>query len=727
MVRRLALPLAAGGLVLAAAMLAWLVLRPRDGGSLLARDAGGVAAVEDEREVGATPSTSLAEPTSPVAGPDGLARRREVEAGLLGRVVDDRDGAPVPDAWVDLLGAPRSGEPQDDPRVLAEAATDAAGRFVLPWPTEPGSWVRVHAPYGWIALDPAWARVPESPGEELEFRLRPLRSAPLRLVLEDARTGEPVPFYLLGVRHARLQTTVHVMTDGLGRGATDVALEEGTYELLGYDDPRSDRRAPLNPPLAFDAEPDGAPTRVSILVGPTFLLDVRGPPGLALESLRVFLASDETDLLRGARFEGARMRGELRGGWPWVRVPVREAANHLHHVESAERLLVVVDRGGEWSGFAPVTLRWGVHPDPVTVELRRMGRLEVRVVDEHGEDVAGARVVLQPVTGARSQSVQTHGDGPLQLGGLPAGAYVVQASHVTRDRALARVVVEGGRTTKLVLVTPTTPIAGDVEGRVVGGAELAANAWERTGLRVSLRSTDGAGRSYEVRLLFEAVGDELIARFRFEGVPAGDYVCGLQSYRPAVWWPYEQAVRPPASGLLIREVAADELSTLAIEVRDQASGEPLSAKLWAAIDGIEQTERSLQAPYFAAREYVHRDAALAWGVGAAGHVPRFGDRADLELREDELRGEVRLARGFGVRLDVVGPDRRPIVGATVSVDGVEAGATDALGRLLVVAAAPPASAEVRYLDWVCLEDLASLLARAGESGRPVVEVRLTPP
>jgi hypothetical protein len=87
---------------------------------------------------------------------------------------------------------------------------------------------------------------------------------------------------------------------------------------------------------------------------------------------------------------------------------------------------------------------------------------------------------------------------------------------------------------------------------------------------------------------------------------------------------------------------------------------------------------------------------LSWALGAAGYLPRFGDETELELVEGWLTGDVRLERGFGLRLDVSDSAGTPLEGAEALVDGERAGATDANGKLLLQRSTQPSSLEVRW-------------------------------
>jgi hypothetical protein len=96
---------------------------------------------------------------------------------------------------------------------------------------------------------------------------------------------------------------------------------------------------------------------------------------------------------------------------------------------------------------------------------------------------------------------------------------------------------------------------------------------------------DGMPTTYiaSLRLAPEERGDALVAPFRFDDVPDGEYRLQLNFADPLHWWPHELVVRPPARGLELRERAPGTLLDVQLEATDEVTGEGLAAaQVWVA-------------------------------------------------------------------------------------------------------------------------------------------------
>jgi hypothetical protein len=114
------------------------------------------------------------------------------------------------------------------------------------------------------------------------------------------------------------------------------------------------------------------------------------------------------------------------------------------------------------------------------------------------------------------------------------------------------------------------------------------------------------------------------------------------------------------------------------------------------------------------------DAHVSWALGAVGYLPHFGSEAELELVDGTLTADVRLERGFGMRLDVADAGGAPLEGAEILVDGERTGATDASGSWLLQRTTQPSSLEVRWRNGPAdTRAFDALLA-----GHPVCELRM---
>jgi hypothetical protein len=675
---------------------------------------GGPARLAAPGSVAATASTAL----------DAGEERRDAEGtALVGFVLSEVDGAPVRDAWATLNAPlPLDWNPDRDPKLpppLAECGTDSAGRFALPWPSEPRTTVTVEAPYGWILTSPRLLETPAQPTDPaLQFRARPLRKAHVELALLDLRTGEPIPHYMIGLRQGPM-TAQLLVSDEHGIARSELPLAEGFYQVSLTDDHGMGRSGgSFAQGLDFDGLETEQPLELQIPVGPTYLLDLRSPTDLSGKLVHANLADiQEAPGLIQAQ-DGAPVRtDQLLGGWPWVRFHARWVRWQIDRED--ELVLVVSDQARKLHGEARVPATWGFHPAPVRVDLAPTGTLEVEIVDRVGRAVASAEVSLASSKDALPSTLRSGSDGLAVFEGLPARSYWLHVGHLAFQPADASASVSAGRTARVRVRLDPARIAGTVEGRVIGGSRCASDMGFALRARLALTSLDGSDRGFMLPLEFERQGEALIARFRFTDVPAGEYALSMSDTDPRLWWPPSMLVRPPAANLELSEVALDALIAVAPRAVDATTGEDLfDGWLWLQVEGCRARLHSLgfhQAPL------VQHGVHFAWGVGAVGHVPRFGTEADLELGERGLTAELALARGCGLRVDVVGAEGEPLEAVAVFADGAQVGATNAQGSFLFVRSEPPDALEVRPGAGASVGVLEAWLA-----GEPVRAVRVGP-
>lgn len=190
--------------------------------------------------------------------------------------------------------------------------------------------------------------------------------------------------------------------------------------------------------------------------------------------------------------------------------------------------------------------------------------------------------------------------------------------------------------------------------------------------------------------------------FEFLDVPRGTYQLTLSSLDEYRWAPAELLVAPPAEGLRFLRYDLDRTLPLAFRVVDAVTGEPVEGfevrhvkTTWTEESGVLLHTGPLEAGDFPL------DARFDWSLWADGYAPAFGDETAFAVQDGERVAEVRLARGWGVRLFVLGGEgtKRPIEGATVWLDGDEVGSSGPDGTLDVLRAQRPERIEVRYLDW----------------------------
>jgi hypothetical protein len=292
----------------------------------------------------------------------------------------------------------------------------------------------------------------------------------------------------------------------------------------------------------------------------------------------------------------------------------------------------------------------------------------------------------------------------------------------------------GNGSVDFALVPWPPPVAGDVRGVL----ERESGPWTQESLPapstivLDLVTTTlpRITRRAEIVATQDGIGGLGLA-FEFVDVPRGTYQLTISSLDEYRWTPTELLVAPPAEGLSFLRYDLDRTLPLAFRVVDAVTGEPVEAfevrhikTTWTEESGVLLHTGPLEAADFPL------DARFDWSLWADGYAPAFGDETAFAVQDGERVAEVRLARGWGVRLFVLGGKgtKRPIEGATVWLDGDQVGSSGQDGTLDVHRAEPPRRIEVRYLDWRLVHDpLQPWQGRPPERRGYVMPVVLEPP
>ncbi|MBL8861009.1 MAG: sigma-70 family RNA polymerase sigma factor [Planctomycetes bacterium] len=511
--------------------------------------------------------------------------------------------------------------------------------------------------------------------------------SPLRLVLVDARTLEPIPAGTLRVTASGMVR--EATSDALGRAVvTELPHGECGVELL--EDPSEPPR-PLegevrafrrSRPVAHTGEHEA---EVRVPIGPTYLFDLvlpaqvgadglvarlsapgrSGPRASARARVRAAAASAGAFLQPWARFEADA--AALDGGGPWTL-----------RVESAD---------GRFAAEAPVTDIVGQQGKPLELALTERAELEVRVRGADGRPIEG-RVHVRAPGGA----VVARGEvesGSLRARGLEPGTHLVSVLVLGREPREERVeVLAGTHAVEIVLPRGAEP------GRVQG--VLRHRAVEGEDVRVVLRDARGAERS--TRVSPSPAGDARLP-FAFDEVPAGEYELVATSRRVWLWDPPRLRLTAPAADLLIQAITPESTSQLVVRARDAASGERIEHfDIRLAVQGGALVERSTSTAGITLPE-LPAAVPLAWTVAAVGFVPVHGDEHALQWSEDRRVLDVELRRGFGLHVLVVDHDSGvPLAGAAVLLDGRERARSDAAGEARVIASTRPRTISVSLAD-----------------------------
>jgi len=501
-------------------------------------------------------------------------------------------------------------------------------------------------------------------------------------VLLDANTREPLPHYLLDVKHEDWLAELYTDADGRFRSAQELA--SGTIEVH-YRDHRELPGSFVEVGIGmverwdssyFDAS-SAEPDELLIDSGPTYRLDLSGQLPVADSGL-VAVVLGPADSFRntlGSVYR-APVRGGERGGLPWVRflpLPMDLLPR------TAPWRLDVFSQDGFWFGTGETESIRGVQPDPVSVELAARGRLTGSVRD--GRDaVTGVSVELRP-TDSRGESVcgRTDDAGSFALEWAVPGRYELILDPPRHEPWSKRVKVRALETTDVTVRLRGRAIAGDVRGRLTSRTGTYAN-----NLLVILDGQGAGTPDMNQGVSFHAENGAQVADFAFEDLPHGDYVVSVLSMLDKfAWTPQRVTVAAPATDLAFEVLDDVPTAHVTFEVVDADTGIPVEPFTLAystngagmlALGGM-----GAEGPHLYDFP-VGND--ILWGVAADGYASTFGDETafDFDASGDPLL-RLDLIRGWGARLVVVDDESgAPVADAVIEVDGREVARTDADGR-----------------------------------------------
>jgi len=671
-------------LVLAGAVLwlAWSESGPRADGA--AAESSGTAPPS------AAPPSSLERVAedAPARGADRRERDQSLSV-LSGRVLDANSRAPLADFG---LLARVGGE------VLGESASDARGRFALNVGESEQLTLRVLAPHGWFVLDsPRTLRRNTRGGfDEVVFLARPAGVAPLRLRLVDERTGDYVPHYFvrIGLADGARSPT---WSNAEGVVVSEYAFHEGQVLLFGYDIVHPDLATTDSEPHWY-REHQHAPregtsevVELRIPVGPTYLLELDAPTAAPRERL---LARVGSRAFRFPSLESARAAGAAvvrTGAQPWVRFPPSV------YPRTDPGVLTLFSSDGRWRGEAAVSTRLGVHPGTIAVSLQRCATILGRAVDPTGAALPATEVELYAHDSngglARVAAQRAGGNGLFEFPLLAGGRYWVRGATTNARPAERELQLADGEDLEFDLVLHPRPADAAIRGRVVVARELGAQ-------QVGLVLRSGAAQ-LESQLALSSAGD---AEFAFEALADGAYelMASVYSSDNDVELLQLRSVRAPTSDVLLHFNSQEARLAIQLRARDAQSGDDIFAKVHVAPQcsvfdfSVEISASSVQ-PHYQFQPI--DDADATWRVECRGYAPAWGPLSELNFVHGLAVLDVELTPGWGVLLEVFGPDATPLPQVEVLADGKRVATTDALGRARVGLATKPARLELRRAGW----------------------------
>ena len=575
------------------------------------------------------------------------------------------------------------------------------------------------------AAEPAREELrPADGGTGTSVAAPPPDSAPLRGLLTDTATGEPLPFYLLRVTDS-LGKREDIFTDEHGRYAAASPVPSGPVRIQPMDSVLHPRSLPE---IVREHRAEEGALDLSVPSGPTFRLSITPADAVPPTELRASLHVAGYAYERGGVGDEP-VRTPLGGEAPWVRfAPVSEDFDRAEGVELASD-------NGLWVGWGAATAVRGVVPEIVQVALESRGVLQGRVVDEHGAVVAGAHVFLANLTTSKGRVAsfkETDAEGRFRMVQLRegSGTLTVQSLRHKPQEVAVRLVPGQIATQDFVLETLAT--AGDIRGRIESETGTYAPSMSVT-LRVKEGPAVAIGRqqSTKASVAWQEIDGRKVGVFEFLKLPEGKYELLVSDSSWLRWESKTIPVVPPSSDARFLVHDAVALADFAFRPRDADNG----LELGGAIASIESKngahvwkKLAFEAPVL---ERFPVGVGFRWRLDLDGYRPKTGDEKDFAV--EETRGgrawrfaEVQLERGWEETFRIQGSaKRKPLAGATVRLDGRDAGTSGHDGLVTVRSPDKPRVIEVVYRDWTPQEPV--VLRPAGRRNDPLVVRMVAPP
>jgi hypothetical protein len=582
-------------------------------------------------------------------------------------------------------------------------------------------------------------RAPAGAAETKAVESAPAADAkrPLRVRLLESASGLTLPAFRVRVASADpvLESdeggwiTVPDVTPG---EAVDLELTEN---VPGPEDLVQTRKKEWTPVLpgathakveapAASASGELAPVDLRVACGPTFVLRFDVPRGLS--------PTDFVLRLRCADSRKAfdRALGRVRAGpLPWARFGA--CATFLGG--GPPWTIELSSDDGYWVGRAELPTLESVRVPPVEIALVACGRLTGRVLTPAREPVR-KQWVLVSARGAsfddkdnRPRPVPTDKDGKFDAPRLAPGEYGVKVDADGFEAFEAQVAVAAGATVEREIQLAASTVAkSSLRVRV----ESATGQYSKP-VVVALQALSGGKSPPSGKVKWADEGGRQVGRATLEGVEVRDYHMSLVLDDFFHTSPEAPVLVRPAG----QEVACridDDVPTIRLRVHqaDEASGQPVAGatvEVWSTRGGKPKAFRDA----FKDGECVFDDlpvgADLRVRIDAPDHATYWGTERDAIRSADLWTIDARLHEGWGTEVIVRGRDGKPIDGARVFFDGVEAGTSDPDGIVFVSLRAKPSRAEVRYRDWKIGEGSALRTDGTFREWERWLSVVLTPP
>jgi len=410
------------------------------------------------------------------------------------------------------------------------------------------------------------------------------------------------------------------------------------------------------------------------------------------------------------RTPGGRDRGAGPNEWepvragepPWVRFP--PLGKDAPKVER----LTARTRDGLWAGEADAGTANGLAPGLTLVTFEERAVLDGTVRDAEKRLLADVDVVLEAKDSNEQplrRNARTGVDGHFRFEHLPACTGQVRAVSVRHAPWVQAVTLLAGKVQELPIELAGLAIAGAIGVRVESESGHYAPPFT---LVLSLENdpvAEAGGERFTrpVRAQWREEGGRQVASFSFPDLPKQSFRVAIQKDDFFAWDPQQLTLQPPKEDARILIHDGIPNASLCFRAKDAQTGEALQGfEVTLEFPGTRLQSRRMGAssdrPFL---EHLPLDRKLSWRVEAGGHVPALGDLSDFQVVEVRAEGELRVCElslppGWGESYRFVDSrNRSPMKGMRVLLDGVEAGTSNAGGRVLVQAATRPGRIEYK--------------------------------
>jgi hypothetical protein len=515
-----------------------------------------------------------------------------------------------------------------------------------------------------------------------------------RLVYESTR--DPVPWCLVSIRAQGCAAEARIASED-GRFATAFEYPAGSISLT-----TTDAWGEPDAPMTVDHAPASATeVEIALRMWPTYVLETDTPDG--------FDATHANCRLRGS-YEGfgtpfdVNLVSPRRGTFFWRRgsIGIHDGREELERVRAGGPpwTFTAWDQGSMWSGAASADRFDGVVR--LAVDWKRLGALHVDLQtnldrspnwDVTGElrgREAGHESQLKPIASGNLAR-----EASLEFERIPPGAFTLSVRTRFCETVEMPVTIRAGETATVRASLPCAPPAGAIRGVITSETGTFHGASTEVTLYLGTETFDRRTVAWNQR------DGAWVGSYRFDDLPSRDYMVKVRTESFPARSEHESAAHPAEQ---VDFVVLDSVPTydIGFVVTEAGTGRVLDDFEIRVSQAGSQGPRIVRSGEIAIHG-ASDGVAISWDIEKAEYLCAHGTLADAarSWRVDGDRRWVNVAvvRGFRMTVSARDAASRALEGATVVVDGLDAGVTDVHGEFEISRDETPTSIDVRYRDW----------------------------